>query len=141
MKSKRITKTQGNSRRTTTYSDSRKTESYSNRPSKGSSRRTVSFNHKTGKTRTTYTTKLGGGWANIQSSVTNNIKMIKTKPMTISIPFSLILLCIAMYVWPILIPVVLGIALIIFLLRHIVWVAIILGVAWGIYWVLFSGAL
>jgi len=78
---KRTTKKTGNnSKRTITISSTgTKTESYSNKPTKQSPRRTVSFNHKTGNRRTTYSQKLGGGWTRISTKTIKTNKAIKPK--------------------------------------------------------------
>lgn len=138
---KRTTQSKGNSRRTTTLSSTgTKTESYSNKPSKSSPRRTVSYNHKTGKTRTTYSQKLGGGWTSIRTKTHNTLtksRPRKTKPIPLSFPllfFGSILLM-GMYLWPATAPYIIGIVLMIGLivfifsiLHYIVWGAILLGI-------------
>ena len=127
------TKTGTNSKRTTTLSSTgTKTESYSNKPSKTSPRRTVSFNHKTGKTRTTYSQKLGAGWTKISSKTTGGSKSYRPKKSTLkpsksrsiggtysggsgaslgSLSFASILLMVfcgtIMYLWPVTIPYIL----------------------------------
>jgi hypothetical protein len=107
-------KTGNGSRRTTTLSSTNgKTESYSNKPTKQSPRRTVSFNHKTGKIRTTYSQKLGGGYTRINSKTTGGNKPYKvTKTNTGSVSGTLLLLillcCTIMYLWPITIPYIIG---------------------------------
>lgn len=114
-------KTGVSSRRTTTLSSTGgKTESYSNKPSKSGPRRTISFNHKTGKTRTTYSQKLGGGFTKITSKTTGGSKTRKNRKSSksssvgnvdISLSFPLILTMITigtiMYLWPITIPYIL----------------------------------
>jgi len=127
---KRTTKKTGNgSRRTTTISTTRGlTQSYSNKPTKQSPRRTVSFNHKTGKTRTNYSQKLGGGYTKIMSKTTGGSKTKTSKYRTSktsktstrssfsgtdSSPFIfLFLLSIPllgiMYLWPVTMPYIAG---------------------------------
>jgi hypothetical protein len=77
---KRTTRKTGNfSKRTTTISSRGTTQSYSSKPPLGATRRTVSFNHKTEKTRTTYATKLGGGYIRTYSKTTGGSKYRPTK--------------------------------------------------------------
>ena len=115
---KRTTQKTGNgSRRTTTLSSTGgKTVSYSNKPTKQSPRRTVSFNHKTGRTRTTYSQKLGGGFTRITSKTTGP-KKYKYKSSSGSgdmgaffglVIFSLLLLSPIMYIWPVTIYFIVG---------------------------------
>lgn len=144
-------KTGTNSRRTTTLSSTGgKTESYSNKPSKNSSRRTVSFNHKTGKTRTTYSTKLGGGYTRITSKTTGGSTRSKPRKnrkssggsVDVSLSFPLILTMIVigtiMYLWPITIPYIvipivsivvlyIIIEVVLFILPYVIWGAILYG--------------
>ena len=123
---KRTTQKTGNgSRRTTTLSSTGgKTVSYSNKPTKQSPRRTVSFNHKTGRTRTTYSQKLGGGFTRITSKTTGPKKYKSSRSSSRSssgsgdmgaffglVIFSLLLLSPIMYIWPVTIYFIVGIIL------------------------------
>ena len=134
-------KTGNNSRRTTTLSSTgTKTESYSNRPSKQSPRRTVSFNHKTGKTRTTYSQKLGGGWTKISTKTTGGSRRSSRSSGgdlsgLLSLPlilFGVIALSI-MYMWPVTIPYILGDTLVIGSVIFVVWLffALLPYIIWG----------
>lgn len=142
-------KTGVSSRRTTTLSSTGgKTESYSNKPSKSGPRRTVSFNHKTGKTRTTYSQKLGGGFTQIRTKTTGGSKRKKSSKsysggnVDVSLSFPLILTMIVlgtiMYLWPITIPYIvipivsivvlyIIIEVVFFILPYVIWGAILYG--------------
>ena len=146
------TKTGGNSKRTTTLSSTRgKTESYSNKPTKSSPRRTVSFNHKTGKTRTTHSTKLGGGWTQVSSRTTGGSKPRRTNTnrsrssgidasalLTLPVILFVILFGGIMYLFPSTIPWIVSIVivvavvgmiinLVLFLLPFLFWGGLLLG--------------
>jgi hypothetical protein len=70
------TKTGPNSKRTITYTKSGVRITHSNRPSKDVSRRTISTNLRTGKSRITHSRKLGGGWFDISSKTFGGSKRI-----------------------------------------------------------------
>jgi hypothetical protein len=149
---KKITKKTGpNSRRTTTYSSTGgKTESYSNKPSKQSSRRTVSFNHNTGNRRTTYSTQLGGGYTRISSKTTSGSKPRKTPSriakgnvgISLSLPLLILTipLLVIMFFLPVTIPYIIGtvvaivavVVIINLLIAAIPWI-IFGGVLYGLY--------
>lgn len=76
---RRSKKTGNNSRRTVTQNaNGSRTVSNSRKYSTGS-RKTISHNSKTGRTRTTYTVKNGGGWISRSTSVTGGYKSRNTK--------------------------------------------------------------
>jgi hypothetical protein len=145
-RTKRITtKTGGNSKRTTTFSSTGgKTESYSNRPTKSSPRRTVSYNHKTGKTRTTYSTKQGGGWTNTTSRTTGgstrrrkNSNIDLSGLITLPLVFFISIAIWIMVEWPSTAPYIIGFALVIGLIififsiiHYIIWGGILIGIIW-----------
>jgi len=143
--SKRTTrKTGGNSRRTTTTSTKGLTESYSNRPTKSSPRRTVSFNHKTGKTRTTYSTRMGGGYINTTSRTTGgstrrrkNSNIDLSGLITLPLVFFISIAIWIMVEWPSTAPYIIGFALVIGLLifilsiiHYIICGGILIGIIW-----------
>ena len=123
-KIKRTSKKQGNfGRTTTTLSSKGVTRSYSNKPPGAASRRTVSFNNSTGKTRTTYSTKLGGGWTSIASKTTGGSTRRKSSGrsrggsvnmaglLTLPIVFFLGIALMIMYFWPVTIPYIVGVVI------------------------------
>ncbi len=120
---KRTSKKNGNFGRTTTTQSSKGgvTRSTSNKPPGAVSRRTVSFNNRTGKTRTTYSTKLGGGWTSISSKTTGGSTRRKSSGrsrsggsvnmaglLTIPIVFFIGIALMIMYFWPVTIPYIVG---------------------------------
>ena len=121
-------KTGPGSRRTTTLSSTHgRTTSYSNQPSKNVSRRTVSFNNKTGKTRTTYTTKMGGGWTKTTSKTTGGSTRRKSRGSSVgtgSLTFTGILFLIPIlaifYLWPDTIPYIIGGIIVVLIFIYIV---------------------
>ena len=139
------TKTGANSRRTTTFSSTGKvTQSFSNRPTKSSPRRTVSYNHKTGKTRTTYSTKQGGGWTNTTSRTTGgstrrrkNSNIDLSGLITLPLVFFISIAIWIMVEWPSTAPYIIGFALVIGLIififsiiHYIIWGGILIGIIW-----------
>lgn len=86
----------------------------------GGTRRTTSFNNKTGKNRTTYSTKLGGGWTRVTSKTTGGSKGRKSGGrsrggsvdigglLTLPIILFLGIALMIMYTWPITIPYIVG---------------------------------
>ena len=136
---KRTTTKDGNSKRTTTLSSKGTTHSYSNKPTKDAPRRTVSFNTSTGKTRTTFSQKLGGGYTRVSSKTTGGTtRPRRTRKTKTNLSFPIIffgcILIYGMYLWPVTIPYVIGallvIGLIVFILsimKYIIIGAILLG--------------
>jgi hypothetical protein len=78
-RSKRVTtKTGPYSKRTVTYSSKGVRVTNSNKPPGSNTRRTVSTNLSTGKMRTTYSRKLGGGWRDISSKTFSPIRKFRS---------------------------------------------------------------
>ena len=142
--SKRTTrKTGGNSRRTTTTSTKGLTESYSNRPTKSSPRRTVSYSD--GKMRTTYSTKQGGGWTNITTKTDTLVRKSRNRKsnidlsglITLPLVFFISIAIWIMVEWPSTAPYIIGFALVIGLIififsiiHYIIWGGILIGIIW-----------
>ena len=76
---RKTVKTGNYSRRTTTQSSKGTRISTSSKPPGSPTRRTVSTNLKTGSRRTTYTTKLGGGWYRTTSKTFNPVRKVRPK--------------------------------------------------------------
>ena len=139
------TKTGANSRRTTTFSSTGKvTQSFSNRPTKSSPRRTVSYSD--GKMRTTYSTKQGGGWTNITTKTDTLVRKSRKRKnsnidlsglITLPLVFFISIAIWIMVEWPSTAPYIIGFALVIGLLifilsiiHYIIWGGILIGIIW-----------
>jgi hypothetical protein len=150
---KRTSKKSGNMITTKTYSSKGgMTYSTSTKPQGSPTRRTTSFNNRTGKSRTTYSTKGGGGWTTISSKTTGGSTRRKSSGRSrggsvnlgglITIPIVLFLgvALLIMYTWPVTIPYIVGgvLALVIvgvvinLLIIAIPWI-ILGGVLYGLY--------
>ena len=118
---KRTSKKVGNTTTTKTYSSKGgMTYSTSTKPKGSPTRRTSSFNNRTGKTRTTYSTKDGGGWTSISSKTTGGTTRRKSSGrsrggsvnisglLTVPIVFFLGVALLIMYTWPVTVPYIVG---------------------------------
>jgi hypothetical protein len=76
VRKRKTTKTGNFSQRTTTLGTKGRTDSFSSKLPDSPTRRTVSY--KNGKMRTTYSTKMGGGWTKVSSKTTPLVSKPKT---------------------------------------------------------------